>query len=306
MILRRFGGWPRVDDLVGHVGRAASRLWAPAERVVMGVSGGADSVALLHLLLRSQPVHRGRLSVVTIDHGLRPGSDADARWVAEHCAELGLECTTVAVTCEDSEASARSARFEVFERLEADWVALAHHADDQVETVLINLLRGTGPRGLAGMRTRRGRYVRPLLGQSVSSVRAWLRAQDLGWREDPTNQDPRYLRNRVRAELVPLMESIRPGARKGVLRVAQTLGEVDELLAAEASAMGPPPWRVAGLPASVLRKAVLSHLPRAENRHVDALLEMIRRGGGAVTLPGGVVARVAGGELRLEQPANGL
>jgi tRNA(Ile)-lysidine synthase len=188
----------------------------PAGAWAIGVSGGADSVALLALLRRRAGV---RCHVVHLDHETRDGaSGADARFVADLCADWRIECT-VARRSEIEPSAAglpanRSARFralrlELFRQVcaarERGGVILAHHADDQAETILQRLLRGSGSTGLVGMRplTRVGglTILRPLLGVRSSELREMLRAQGQAWREDESNTSPAYQRNRVRALL---------------------------------------------------------------------------------------------------------
>ncbi len=174
--------------------------------MAVAVSGGADSVALLHLLVEGVALHGGVLSVVTVDHGTRPDSAADADFVLARAASLGLPARAVraALGPEASEAACRSARAEAYASEPADVIALGHHADDLAETAVLAWLRGHGSRGLGSLRPRAGRLVRPLLEVPRATLRAWLDARGLTWREDPTNASPRFLRNRVRHEVLPL------------------------------------------------------------------------------------------------------
>lgn len=289
-----------MDDLCERVGAAAAALWSPGDRVAVAVSGGADSVALLHLLVASAATHGGLLSVISVDHGLREDSEADAAWVSCLARDLGLEARSVRVTTGPAEHEARKARYAVFESLPVDVVALAHHLDDQVETLMINLMRGTGLRGAAGMRPRRGRFARPLLAVSAGELRTWLEARDHDWREDPSNTDPRYLRNRIRHQVLPLLDAARGGALANMARSMRLLSEVDAFVTLLASELGPPPWdEVSQVPAPVLRRALLDNLPGAQNHHVDAVLRCIGEGEGSVTVPGGVTLRVKAERLWL-------
>lgn len=290
-----------MDELVRRVGERARELWPPQARVAVAVSGGADSVALLALLHRSRGLHRGVLSVITVDHGLRPDGAEHAAWTVDLATSWGLAARAVRVSCEASEQAARVARYAVLDALDVDRVALAHHRDDQVETVLINLLRGTGPRGLAGMRAIRGRYVRPLLDVPGAGLREWLLAQGLSWREDETNAAPRYLRNRIRHELVPLLEALRPGASAAMAHDARYLAELDAYVSAEARVLGPLPWQlVEPVADAVLRRALLDAVPGALNQHADLVIAAVREGSGTVTLPGGHQLRVHGGRVWVE------
>ena len=207
-------------------------LWKPGDRVAVAVSGGVDSVVLLDLLCATAGRHRGVLSVVTVDHGTRPGSASDADFVAELARGRGLACHRVDLDlgAGASEARCRDARYAAFASLDVEVVALAHHRDDQAETVLIRLLRGAGSRGLAGMPHRRDRYVRPLLDLPGADLRAHAVQHGLAWREDPTNTQLHFLRNRVRHQLLPLLEELRPGAAAVLARSAGLAAEDDALL----------------------------------------------------------------------------
>ena len=195
------------------------KMLSPGDRVGVAVSGGADSVGLLRLL----EALRGRLGiallVVHFDHCLRgTESDADAEFVIELARELGLECVVergdvLAVASRNKwnlEDAGRRMRYAFFERLVAqrkvNRVAVAHTEDDQAETVLAHLLRGTGLTGLAGIHAEAGPIIRPLLGERRESLRQYLREIGQSWREDSTNLDVRRMRARVRECLLPMLE----------------------------------------------------------------------------------------------------
>ena len=208
------------------------------EAVLAAVSGGADSVALLDLLRTLAPELRLTLHAVHVHHGLRAQGDADAAFVRGLCAELDVpfHLERVAVRREPPweglEAEARRARYaafrEVARRVGAGRVATAHTANDQAETVLMRLLEGAGPRGLAGIAPVRGIYIRPLLGALRADIEAHVRARGLGWVEDASNRDPRFLRNRIRHEVLPLLaEDLEPGI---VLRLARSAALVRSLV----------------------------------------------------------------------------
>lgn len=220
-----------------HVGATVRdrALWAPGDRVAVAVSGGADSLALLDLLEVTRRWHGGALEVVTVDHGIREGSADDAAFVWELARSRGLPCTWVSLGLRGgaSEAECRDARYRALAGLSVARVALAHHRDDLAETVLLHLLRGTGPRGFAGMAWRRDRYVRPLLDVPRADLRRWLAWRGLAWRDDPTNTDPGRLRNRLRHEVLPLLEDVRPG---GVAAIARGALRTSEELSAQAPA----------------------------------------------------------------------
>jgi tRNA(Ile)-lysidine synthase len=250
--------------------KALTAAGAPAagDGVAVAVSGGADSLALLHGLRALAGPRDWRLAVVTVDHGLRPGSAADAAFVADHAKALGLPvrvCTLGPADLEPHrqagpEGAARAARYAALwpatDHLGCSWLATGHTLDDQAETVLLQLLRGAGPDGLAGMAVRGGRLLRPLLGARRADTRACCAAIGLEWREDPTNAGDGPLRNRVRQRLLPLLEELRPGAAQALARTAALAADerawldplVAEALAAtlaggvDSQAPPNPPW----------------------------------------------------------------
>jgi tRNA(Ile)-lysidine synthase len=271
---------------------ARHRLWAPGARVAVAVSGGRDSVCLLDLLAETAGLHRGALSVVTVDHGTRRESGEDAAFVLQLAAERGLPavCHTASLGPGASEDDARRLRRAVFDALDVDVVALGHHLRDQVETALLGWMRGSGTRGHAGMAWRAGRYVRPLLEVEPAELAAWAEARGLTWREDPTNTDPRFLRNRVRHELLPLLESLRPGAVAAMGRGAALAAADDALLEAlsveaePARGEGWPTTFVADGPEPLVRRVLLRAWPEATAGQIDAVLRAARRGSGVVGL----------------------
>jgi tRNA(Ile)-lysidine synthase len=197
-----------------------TRVLRAGDRVGVAVSGGADSVALLRILESL----RGRLGITLLvlhfDHGLRDAeSDGDARFVAELALARRLECViergeVAAIAVRNKwniEDAARRLRYAFFERLVAERratrVVVAHTADDQAETVLAHMLRGTGPTGLAGIYSAVGSVVRPLLAERRQDLRKYLRQIGQTWREDSSNADARRLRARIRQQLLPVLES---------------------------------------------------------------------------------------------------
>ncbi|MBA2487452.1 MAG: tRNA lysidine(34) synthetase TilS [Nitrospira sp.] len=227
----------------------ARGLLQPGQKVLVAVSGGPDSVAMLSILHALGPSWNLSLTVVHCNYGLRGAeSDGDARFVSSLCRRSAIPCliTPLAVTRRESgsssslQARAREARYRLFRELAgelgAERVALGHNADDQAETVLLRLLRGAGLRGLAGMpHIREHLFVRPLLTISRQDILAYLGVVGLPYRTDSSNAKPIYLRNRVRHELLPVLESLAPGAIRMLARQADIVRDDDRLLDALAA-----------------------------------------------------------------------
>ncbi|GKY88674.1 tRNA(Ile)-lysidine synthase [Sinisalibacter aestuarii] len=218
------------EDRLGRT-LSADPFWKDLTRLGVAVSGGGDSMALLHLLAACAPAHGVTLAAATVDHGLRPEAAAEAAFVAETCARLGIAHDTLRWQGWDGQgnlqAEARAARYRllggwaVAQRLDA--VALAHTADDQAETFVMRLAREAGVDGLAAMDPlveRDGaRFWRPVLAQGRDDLRSWLSAHGLGWCDDPSNEDERYDRVRARKALAVLAElGIDRGRLGGVSR----------------------------------------------------------------------------------------
>ncbi len=188
------------------------------ETVLVAVSGGADSVALVDLLHELSPALRLSLHVAHVHHGLRSEAESDAASVARLCERLAVpfHLERVAVRrgppWEGLEAEARRARYSALlaraRALDAHRIATGHTADDQAETVLMRLLQGAGPRGLAGIAPARGPVIRPLLETRRLEIETHLRERGLEWVEDTTNRDPRFLRNRIRHEVLPFLGEV--------------------------------------------------------------------------------------------------
>ena len=210
-------------------------LIAGGDTVVVAVSGGADSLCLLHVLQTLAPDLGCSLHVGHLDHALRPTSEADAAFVAAHAAELGLPYTVerrdvgaLARTQRVSlETAARRARYEFLHGVaaarDAAGIATGHTRDDQAETLLLHLARGSGLRGLAGMPPRREALIRPLLEVSHAQTMAYCAALGLAPREDESNLSRVQRRNRIRHEVLPRLEAIQPAASANMARAARLL-----------------------------------------------------------------------------------
>ena len=213
-------------------------LIAPGDRVLAAVSGGSDSLALLEILRQLARIWPFELTAAHLDHGLRGDSVADADFVAVCCARLGVGLETARIEVRERaselpgglEAAARTIRRtflrQVAERLGCRVIALGHQRDDQAETVLERLLRGSGATGLAAMRPQSGPFVRPLLECSRQQLCEFLQSQGLAWREDVSNSDPAFTRNRIRGQLLPLLATFNP-------RIGERLAGLSTRLALE-------------------------------------------------------------------------
>jgi tRNA(Ile)-lysidine synthase len=206
-----------------------SGLVRPGEPLLVMVSGGGDSVALLDIAGRLG----ASVSALHVNYGLREGADADEALVRRLC-----EVRDVALTVERVELGgegnlqerARDARYALAERIAEGDYAAAHTASDQAETVLYRLAVSPGSRALHGMAPRRGRLVRPLLGATRDEVRDYLRARGLEWREDPSNADRRFARARVRHDVVEALRELSPAVERTIAETARQLREEAELL----------------------------------------------------------------------------
>lgn len=219
---------------------AAIAVFEPPLPLAVALSGGADSTALLVACARRWP---GRVSALHINHGLQAAAGDFEQHCGELCAQLGVPLHVRHVQARNAsgqspEDAARIARYQALhdlaQPLAARCVALAQHADDHVESVLLALSRGAGIAGLAGMRSRWERdgivYCRPLLQVAASDIRAWLTAQRIAWIEDPTNLDLQFTRNRIRARLLPALAEAFPQYRDTFSRSARHAAQAQELL----------------------------------------------------------------------------
>jgi len=317
------------------VGKALAAAGIPraGETVVVGLSGGADSVALLDVLAALGSRQGFRVVAAHLDHGLRPGSAADAAFCAGACDRLGVALETGRADVRararrdggGTEEAARRERYAFLRKVKraqgASAIMVAHTLDDQAETFLLRLLRGAGSAGLGAMRAVSGDVLRPMLEVTRQDVLAHLRSRGLEWREDESNADPAFLRNRTRHELLPYLEArFNPKVRRTLARTASVLAEEAESLALEGDALCRRAGRRDG-DAVVLSRAVLATVSRAQARsavrsaleqagglrgvglaHVDRILAIAQSpspSGKRLPLPGGREAVFEFGELRL-------
>lgn len=215
--------------------------------IVIGVSGGADSVALLHILKGFAPWENWNITVVHVHHGLRGAeADGDRDFVEEICFKWGIPCKIfyfdVAKEAQKrglgTEETGRLLRYEVFDReRKGGFVAVAHNKNDQGETVLMRLCRGAGGSGLAGIRPVRDYIVRPLLFCTRKEIEEYCEENGLHYCQDSTNQENIYTRNRVRNEILPLLEELYPKATEHIAQTAEILAEEEKYLQSQAKVL---------------------------------------------------------------------
>ena len=301
---------------VAAVRRAVRAALPSSGVVIIACSGGADSLALAAAAAFEAPRAGVNAGLVTVDHGLQPGSEAQARAVAQLGYDLGfdpVELIRVRVArAGGPEAAARTARYGALDRvavaLDAD-VLLGHTLDDQAETVLLGLGRGSGPRSIAGMRPLDGRYRRPFLGVRRTTTHAACAALGLTPWEDPHNVDPAYQRVRLRQEVLPLLDDVLHGGVAEALSrtaalVQEDLDALDELAAAHRPGGELPIAELAQLPRAirtrVLRAWVRVHaaepLSAERTAELDALITTWH-GQGPIDIPGRFEVVRASGRL---------
>lgn len=318
---------PRVvGEVLATVRRTLERraMLKGGERVVLAVSGGADSLTLLHAMARLAPELSLDLHVAHFDHRLRAGSAKDAAFVGREAARLGIPGTVRAADATDTpprlspEEAARERRYaflgEVGEAVGAERIATGHTLDDQAETVLMRILTGGGRRGLGGIPPVRRFIVRPLIDVRRAQTEAFCRALRLRPRRDPTNEDARFLRNAIRRETIPYLErTVNARLRESLARTADVLRDEDYLLdemagdaaepALDADGLRMPVERLRELPLALQRRAIRL-AARMWTDGIDAgQTEAVRelavegRTGSEIHLPGGLSARVEYGFL---------
>jgi tRNA(Ile)-lysidine synthase len=313
---------PITEALADGVARLQIPDGAP---IVLAVSGGPDSTALLHGAAALAPDRGWRLTVAHLDHGLRETSAAEGAIVASTASGFGLPAEVRRVDVAKLAASehrsledaGRQARYRFLEDVataqgQTALIATAHTADDAAETVLLRLARGSGLRGLRGIPARRGRIARPLIQARRAVLRAALDAAGIAYVTDPSNADLAHARNRVRAELLPALERLNPAAVEALTRFGRLAADDDDLLdalaAAELSGRRDPAdasidWRrppLRALGRRVLRLAIGDPAPSAER--IEALLNAAEgpRGGITIELGGRRRASVRERRIRLE------
>ncbi len=296
-------------------------LIPPGSGVLCALSGGADSMYLLCRLLEGREKYGWRVQCAHLNHGLRPTAQRDEDFVRQWCERQGVplcaERADVSAFAQEEglglEEAGRVLRYRFLEdaarRAGLELIATGHHAGDNAETVLMNLIRGCGLKGLTGIPERRGNIVRPMLEVSRRDIEAYLTGRGVPHVEDETNADPSYTRNRVRGELLPLLERLNPQAAAHIAAAARRLREDEEELSRQAAPLAEEGLDIpdgVALPVRVLREAsrplALRACAMALDRaglggsgavHLESVLALA---GGAdpsarVHVPGGSVAR---------------
>jgi tRNA(Ile)-lysidine synthase len=319
------GALPPAVAAVRSAVRASVAGLAPGDLVLAACSGGQDSLALAAALAFVAPRAGLRAGAVTVDHGLQDGSASRALAVASTLRDLGLDPVRVATVTVDGaggpEAAARDARYAALSTAAAEAgaaaVLLGHTLDDQAETVLLGLARGSGSRSLAGMPPRRGLFVRPLLGVRRAVTASACAAMGLSAWSDPHNADRRFARVRVRLDALPALEAaLGPGVAEALARTADQLrddAEVLEKIATSEREHGDSllsAASLAGLPGAVRTRVLRSAALEAgcpagalTAAHVARIEELVTdwRGQRGVDLPGGVRAARRSGEVLFER-----
>ena len=307
-------------------------MTAPGDAVIVALSGGADSVCLL-TVLKQLTAPAFLLRAVHVHHGIRGAeADRDEAFAQKLCESLSVPlcvayCHVPAYAAEhglSEEEAGRILRYQVLEKEAGKWeqelpagsrvkIALAHHRDDNAETILHHLLRGSGLTGLAGIRPVQGRRIRPLLCVGREEIRAYLEAGHISWCEDSTNQSPDYTRNRIRSQVLPLLKTaVNEQAEEHILQAGQIIGQADAYLRQQAEEI----WQeavcgreedLAAIPLTafarqpeILKTYLIRHMldqlhpgwKDIGSRHFTAIAELAGKPvGSRLDLPGGLIAR---------------
>lgn len=297
----------RPEIVLGVVARALAERVRAGDGVLVAVSGGPDSAALLAALARTAPTLGLRLEAASVDHGLRADAAADVAIAREQALRAGVPFHALALDVASSteggsvQARARDARYRALLALAAHrglrWIAVGHTEDDQAETVLLRLLRGAGWRGLAAIDAdREDGVIRPLLTIARRDVHAFVAREAWPVAHDPSNDDRRFGRVRVRSEVLPLLEGLDARVKEHLADLAEEARELrrlvedraDELLGAGTPSVSLLAGLARPLRREVWRRWLEPSLPRALGRaHFDALDALVTSGHGEVVLPGG-------------------
>ncbi|MDR0839051.1 MAG: tRNA lysidine(34) synthetase TilS [Oscillospiraceae bacterium] len=270
-------------------------------KILAAVSGGADSMALLTALRELAPERELTIGVAHFDHRLRgEESDRDREFVRDFCEKAGIPCHIgYGEDLTGDESSAREQRYAFLESLGFDRIATAHTADDNAETMLLNLARGAGARGLAGIPPVRGRIIRPLLCATRGEVEAYLRERGVPHIEDSTNARDDYARNKLRHRAIPVLRELNPAFALHALDAAERLRSDEEYLASLAAGYGSPVdiAQLLRLPRAVSSRVIAALSPRAlTSAQIESVFALCSdtRGSKSVNVGGGRFVREYG------------
>ncbi len=293
------------------------RVFAPGDVVLAAVSGGADSVAMLHSLIAYSKEIGFTLQVCHINHMIRQTACNDEAFVVDLCSQFDIPCVVrkvdvpgMVVDGGGIEEAARNARYaaleQVADEIGARWIAVAHTADDVAETLLLNIIRGTGIDGLGSIKPIRGRIIRPVLDATRTEVEEYMEQNGISFVVDETNTDISYSRNRIRHELIPYLQThFNPSVKQALKRLSITAGDAYSLISdqsneARKSLGAGEDLSVSvfqGLPKAVKYQVIREEITRAKGDPLDIEFEQIQRivdaldadMGFHITLPGGVM-----------------
>ncbi|MCD7750828.1 MAG: tRNA lysidine(34) synthetase TilS [Lachnospiraceae bacterium] len=303
------------------------------DKLIVALSGGADSVALLHFLKGIQDEYRLKLLAVHVNHGIREEAGEDEAFCKRLCEAMGvpLRCCHIAPGELENkkgmslEEAARAQRYALLEECRRevgfDKIAVAHHANDNAETMLFQLFRGSGLKGLSGIAPMRGHVIRPFLGVTRQEILKYLSDNGLAHVEDASNQDVRYSRNRIRADIIPAAEAINASAVENMSRCAEQLKDIQAYLEEEAAAflsrsavcdangagVSVSLAALQKLPAALLREVLFESVVRVSGSrkditfsHIEAVRALLDKDGQKeYVLPYGVTARKTYETLRI-------
>ena len=305
-----------------------------SESILVGFSGGADSTALLHMLSEYAKDSGAKIYAAHVNHGIRgEEADRDESFCQSFAKNLGVEFFSLKIdipriakdTSESVETAARKARYEYFDRIMQEnnikLLATAHNADDNLETVIFNIARGTGLSGICGIPSIRpcknGIVIRPILGMEKSEIVAYCRDHGLDFVTDSTNTDTDYTRNRIRAEIIPVMRQINSNAVKNAARMSELLREdsgcldtmAEQFIKESCEACSIEIGAMRSCPAPIVNRAIMSIYGRIsgeralEQVHVNALRELAQNAvaHSVTSLPGNIEGVIEGGRLCFRQ-----
>jgi len=281
--------------------------------VLLGFSGGADSTALLHCMRQMTDID---LYAVHVNHGIRDGEALrDQRFCEEFCKRYGIklfvEIADIPKIAEINrisvEEAARNERYRIFAMLctehGIDRIATAHNSGDNIETVIFNMTRGTSLQGLCGIPPVRDNIIRPLIECGKADITSYCAKNGLDYVTDSTNNDIIYTRNFIRSEITPKLKEINPSAEKALTRMCKSLRADDDYLSAEADKL-PDTMTVtelAELHDSLLSRWLIRKHDGLTGVHINTLMDIIRDGGGSLSLPGNIIFKITDNKITFEK-----